>query len=101
MTSSLFSTEPDQILESVCSCVYMENIKVSDNPAVEGGNLRLSEKLPRLRAIDGVDVKTQREQGTPLKPSNGFMAMCLHQIQMLRDVTHRFQQDLKLVCTGL
>lgn len=55
---------------------------------------KLTKELTRLHQLDDSTLESTH-CGSPIKPRNGFEAMCLHQVQMAKDVHHRFQQDLK------
>ncbi|KAK3101861.1 hypothetical protein FSP39_006854 [Pinctada imbricata] len=87
--------EPDQIIESISGCAYLESLNVSGNPAIEDSQLQLSDKYPRLSSVDHNSVRKSHDLDTPIKPHNSFQAMCLTQIQFFRDMYLKFIQEVK------
>ncbi|XP_071121104.1 leucine-rich repeat- and IQ domain-containing protein 1-like [Mytilus edulis] len=101
-----FNLSNNQVLDidvfqsSLQSYIYLEMLHLCGNPAVESledkdsFRKKLTSVLTRLHQLDDATLEST-QCGSPIKPRNSFEAMCLHQVQMMKDVHHRFQQDTK------
>ncbi|CAG2248371.1 unnamed protein product [Mytilus edulis] len=90
----------DVFQSSLQSYIYLEMLHLCGNPAVESledkdsFRKKLTSVLTRLHQLDDATLEST-QCGSPIKPRNSFEAMCLHQVQMMKDVHHRFLQDTK------